>query len=328
MQSNQDLQEITPYAGQISNRSPREVSESHPYPNFDEMQTNNVVPERIEVLPLNSFETVLPSVDFRPDESFMLDGVHLGDFLADVMTSVSPQQLDMGSIGGHNTDIPMRDVFDFGIENDFDLTAIDLQLLSQPIVPYSPKHLPTAADENNGPPSRAEYINGPGIDPIVVEAFQKSLWRWTPGRTDQAHCEQSNLSLPNNIGAPNSPTSRPHVEALTQLARDKILAMILDTCERDAIPHIVTSFPSAELLDHLMQESMYHHDRESNPFVHIPTFRPRDMHAELVASIVFFGAVRSPMLLIRKLGFALQESVRLALPKAVRHMWSPMASDR
>ncbi|KAG9570649.1 hypothetical protein KCU71_g1226, partial [Aureobasidium melanogenum] len=316
MQSDQDLREITPYAGQISPNSPRQISGPHPYSNVDEMQTHDGAQQRDEPLSLDPFETVLPSAEFHPDESFMPDGVNLGDFLADVMMSISPQQLEVGLNGGHNTDIPMRDVFDFGIEKDFDLTAIDFQLLSQPIIPYSPKHLPTAVDENNGPPSRAEYSNGPGIDPIVVEAFQKSLWRWTPGRTDQGHCEQSNLSLPNHIGAPNLSTCRPHVEALTQLARDRMLAMILETCERDAIPQIVTSFPSAELLNHLMQESLCFHDRETNSFIHIPTFRPQDMHAELVASIVFFGAVRSPILLIRKLGFALQESVRLALPKA------------
>ena len=62
----------------------------------------------------------LPSADFHPDDSFMPEGLHLGDFLADIMMSVSPNQLELGLVGNNTTDILMRDVFDFGIEKDFD----------------------------------------------------------------------------------------------------------------------------------------------------------------------------------------------------------------
>lgn len=298
---------------------PRQNSHASLYPDFDNFhpQVHGSSQHANEVLPPDAFVAGLPSADFHHEESYIPDGVHLGDFLADIMMSVSPNQLDMGPVGSNSTDILMPDVFDFGIEKDFDLNAIDFQLLSQPFIPGSPTHQPIDADDTNCPPSRAEYNNGAGLDPVSVEAFQKSLWRWTPGQTDRGHCEQINLSLPYHLGVPSSFTTRPCVEALNQLARDRMLAMVLDTCEREAVPRIVTSFPSAELLDHLMQEYLVFHDQEPDPFIHVPTFQPQLMRAELVASTVFFGAVRSPVPLIRKLGFALQESVRLAIPKAV-----------
>ncbi|THY69553.1 hypothetical protein D6C86_02421 [Aureobasidium pullulans] len=317
-QSGHDAEESALHHSHVLPQSPNQNSRSGLYSDFDNLgtQIHDNTQHVIEDLPQDGFMAGLPSADFHPDDSFMPEGLHLGDFLADIMMSVSPNQLELGLVGNNTTDILMRDVFDFGIEKDFDLNAIDFQLLSQPLIPGSPTHQLTAADESLCPPSRAEYNNGSGVDPASVEAFQKSLWRWTPGQTDQGHCEQINLSLPYHVGAPSSYPSRPCAEALNQFARDRMLAMVLDTCERDAVPRIVTSFPSAELLDHLMQEYLFFHDQEPDPFIHVPTFQPQSMRAELVASIVFFGAVRSPVPLVRKLGFALQESVRLALPKA------------
>jgi hypothetical protein len=319
LQSGHDARESALQPCQVSPQSPQQNSRPGPYSGLDNLGTHihDNTQHALANLTPDAFLAELPTAEYHPDESFMPEGLHLGDFLADIMMSVSPNQLDLGPVRNNATDTLMRDVFDFGIEKDFDLNAIDFQLLSQPFIPDSPKHQLTAADGSNCPPSRAEYNNGSGVDPLSVEAFQKSLWRWTPGQTDQGHCEQINLSLPYHLGAPSSYSSRPCTEALNQFARDKMLAMVLDTCERDAVPRIVTSFPSAELLDHLMQEYLFFHDQEPDPFIHIPTFEPQSMRAELVASTVFFGAVRSPVSLVRKLGFALQESVRLALPKAV-----------
>ena len=319
IQSGQSSKEVASYTGPILPRSPRDVLQSEIFPDFDNLdpQIHGHTQDEMEIFPSDTFAAGLPSADSHPHESFIPNAIPLGDFLADIMMSVSPAQLDMGPFGDKTADILMRDVFDFGIEEEFDLNSIDFQLLSQPIIPGSPTRQHATSDESNCPPSRTEYGNGPGVDPVSVEAFQKSLWRWTPGQTDQGHCEQINLSLPYYVGAPSAYTVRPCEEALNQLARDRMLAMVLNTCEREAVPRIVTSFPSAELLDYLMQEYLFLHDQEPDPFIHIPTFQPQSMRAELVASTVFFGAVRSPVPLVRKLGFALQESVRLALPKAV-----------
>lgn len=317
IQPDQNSRVVVAYAEKILQQTTRQISQPEIYPNFDNFQPQVQLQthgnSRV-ALPSNTYVSGMPCADFNSHESFMPDGVHLGDFLADIMMSGSPAQFDLGSAGNSNTDDLMPDVFDFGIEEDFDLNAIDFQLLSQPFVPGSPSHQMTAGDESHCPPSRAE---GSGVDPVSVEAFQKSLWQWTPGQADQGHCEQINLLLPHYIGAPSSNISRPCVEGLNRLARDRMLAMVLNTCDREAVPRIVTSFPCAELLDHLMQEYLFFHSQEPDPFIHIPTFQPQAMRPELVASTVFFGAVRSPVPLIQKLGFALQESVRLALPKTV-----------
>lgn len=317
IQSDQDSRVVVSYADSILQQTPHQISQPELFPDFDNFQPQVQAQTHDNpqaALPSDTYVSGMPSADFNPHESFMHDGVQLGDFLADIMMSISPAQFDVGSAGNSNTDDLMPDVFNFGNEEDFDLNAIDFQLLSQPFVPGSPPHQPTAGDESHCPPSRAE---GSGVDPVSVEAFQKSLWRWTPGQADQGHCEQVNLLLPHYVGAPSSYVSRPCVENLKQLARDRMLAMVLNTCDREAVPRIVTSFPCAELLDHLMQEYLLFHSQEPDPFIHIPTFQPQAMRPELLASTVFFGAVRSPVPLVQKLGFALQESVRLALPKTV-----------
>lgn len=250
------------------------------------------------------------------DEQFNASGNLLGDFLATIMSPFSPVELGPGPPSNGTSDSLIRDVFDFGIDADFNLRDIDLDLfdLTMPPPPL-PIYQQNATSENQ--PSRGELENETEVDPASVEAFQRSLWRWTPGQTDQGHCEQINLSVPYNIGAPNAQTPRPCGQVLNQLARDAMLAMVLGTCDREAVPRIVTTFPSSELLDHLMQEYLILHDQEPDPFIHIPTFRPQSVRPELLAATVFFGAVRSPAPVVRRLGFALQESVRLALPKTV-----------
>jgi hypothetical protein len=108
------------------------------------------------------------------------------------------------------------------------------------------------------------------------------------------------------------------VPRLEQSCRDRILAMLLKTCEPVNVPKVVTSFPSAELLDSLMHLFFKTELSQTDSWIHLPTFRPQFQRPELNGIIIAAGALQSSVPTIRKLGFAIQEAVRLTIPTIVR----------
>ncbi|CAO2653589.1 Nn.00g030000.m01.CDS01 [Neocucurbitaria sp. VM-36] len=249
-------------------------------------------------------------------DALSFDNASLGDFLADILMPSPPDDIGTGTVSTNFPESLVRDVFDFGNDTSFDLADLDFGLLNAYNPPAVSTYQQLTADNTRCPPSRAEGDNGPEVSSLSVEAFQRSLWRWQPGISDKGHGEQMNLSLPYDISASIPYTFKPLGEALAQPARDKILAMLFNTCEQDAFSRIVSQFPSVEILDHLLQEFLSTHDSTTDSYIHIPTFQPQYMRPELVAMAISYGAVCNTVPVVRKLGFALQEVVRLALPKA------------
>ena len=106
-------------------------------------------------------------------------------------------------------------------------------------------------------------------------------------------------------------------EELTLGSRDKILAMVLSTCEPNRIPGVVKSFPSAELLENLMHIFLASHLSELDSWIHVPTFRSSERKPDCLGAVIVAGAVMTTIPTVRKLGFALQEAVRIAFPRSV-----------
>lgn len=238
----------------------------------------------------------------------------LGDFLTDIMMPISPAGLATSNASlGASTET--RDVLNFGVETSFDLNDIDFGLLNS-YTTLPPQGYQQVNDESY-PPSRGEEAQAVAVNNLSIEAFQRSLWRWNPGKLDQGHGEQMNLTLPSDVGLSVAHTPRPCGERLAHNARDKIMAMLFDVCGSKTLSRIVSQFPSVEVLEHLMQDFLLLHASKTDTFIHIPTFHPNSIKAELLAMTIAHGAVGSPVPVIRKLGFALQEAVRLAIPKAV-----------
>lgn len=152
-----------------------------------------------------------------------------------------------------------------------------------------------------------------------AEAYERSLFRWAPQKQEHAYAEQVNLSLPykdiQNLETRLSPEILDH--RLEQNSRDRILAMLLSTCKPANVERVVTSFPSAELLDSLMHIFFRSELSRTDSWIHLPTFRPQAQRPELNGIVVAAGAVLSTVSTVRKLGFAIQEAVRLSIPKIV-----------
>jgi hypothetical protein len=254
-----------------------------------------------------------------------IDDSSLADFLRDVMMPTSPNSLV--AAGTHSLDYIQqgyysgRDVFNFGMESSLDFNDIDFgwmissQNARQPAWNYGAA--PELERERPVRDTRTPDVST-GIS-AGAEAFRKSIWQWKPVQQDHAHAEQVNLSLPYKDMQSLAPRHGPDVldQTLEQTSRDKILAMLLSGCNPSNVSRVVASFPSAELLDSLMHSFFRSEIHRTDSWIHLPTFRVQSQRPEFTGIVVAAGAVLSGVPALRKLGFAIQEAVRPAIPKIV-----------
>lgn len=271
------------------------------------------------LLSLTDGSTTVPSSN---DSILDFDDSSLAEFLRDVMMPPSPNSLVETSAAGF---LPQnyyggRDVFNFGMDssldfNDLDFNWIDSQQYRQPqlwaSVPANVDDMRIASQET--PDLSSGTTAG-------AEAFQRSVWRYKPGPHNHACAEQVHLSVPykdmQHLEVRLPPDLLGH--RIEQTARDKILAMVLGTCERANASQVVTSFPSADFLDSLMHNFFRSELSREDSWIHIPTFRPQANRAEWNAMVVAAGAVLSSVPTVRKLGYAIQEAVRMTVPAIVK----------
>ncbi|KXS94312.1 hypothetical protein AC578_10819 [Pseudocercospora eumusae] len=206
-----------------------------------------------------------------------------------------------------------RELFDFGVDtnmdlNDMDLTFLDAYNNANPFDLRTPSiGFPTAGSD-----VVQSYTAASSEPPIDRHALPKaSVWRFRPVSKNSGSAEQANLSLP-------TPTSldierRVTTEPLSQISRDRILAMILSTCKPNSIPRAVACFPSLSLLDSLFQFSLTSPGSHAKHWIHAPTLLAGVARPEVLAAIVAAGAVLTPDASIRKVGYAIQEAIRSAV---------------
>lgn len=253
-----------------------------------------------------------------------IDDSSLADFLSNVMMPTSPNSL--AAAGPHSFDFIQqsyysgRDVFNFGMESSLDFNEIDFGWITSQNARQPAWNYGAAPELERAPPVRETRT--PDVSTGITagaEAFQKSVWRWRPVQQDHAHAEQLNLSLPYKDMQSLEPRHGPKEldQTLEQTSRDKILAMLLSGCKPQNVTRIVASFPSAELLDSLMHSFFRSEVHRTDSWIHLPTFRVQSQRPELVGIVLAAGAVLSGVPALRKLGFAIQEAVRLAIPAIV-----------
>lgn len=246
----------------------------------------------------------------------------LRDIMMDPPVRAGPPQED------NTQSWALRDLLDFGLEADLALNEQDYSLMDF----YQGKSVlqPTTSTAFDGTATSWKHLSDDGDlsstessakVALGIDAFRKSLWCWIPERQDHGYVEQPNFTLrPQDMASPETQfASNMNVvnQRLGPEPRDKIAAMVLGTCDRSSFARVMSSFPSAELLDNLMHCYLASHLSRSDSWIHLPTFAINEQKPELIASMVAAGALLSTSLTIRKLGFALQEAVRLALPKVV-----------
>jgi hypothetical protein len=296
------------------------------------------------------------------DPMLDLDDSSLAGFLRGVMMPPSPNSIMTPTHMGDfiPQPYPVRDIFNFGIDANLDFNELDFGGISSQnswnftTLPENDQFLDRGQETPN---IRNGIIAG-------AEAFERSLWRWAPGKQEHAYAEQMNLSLPyKDLQSLEArlvhDVQGPHLE---QNSRDRILAMLLGTCEPSNVSRVVTSFPSSEyvflsphftpnhhlnvaycvrqliwirppseplftesaltltcyrLLESLMHLFFQAELSRTDSWIHIPTFKPQAQRPELNGIVIAAGALLSKNPTVRKLGFAIQEAVRLVIPQIV-----------
>jgi hypothetical protein len=164
----------------------------------------------------------------------------------------------------------------------------------------------------------------------LVQVWTKSPWKFNPQKTDNRFNEQGNLPLP-TMDASQAQLynhQRPHdrilTETLNPAGRDKILAIVLNTCRNSSVmSRVASSFPSAEVMDSWIHIFVTAHASHVCSFVHYPTLSLNVQWPEWLATAASAGAVLAPIPTLRRFGFALQEAVRkLSEPGIISWMGS------
>lgn len=209
---------------------------------------------------------------------------------------------------------------DFNIGMNIELDDIDLRFLEayNMNVPFELGAYP--GDESMEEPRSADPCQPAAI---CTEAF-RSYWVFRPNAQDHGSAEEHNLSLPSashNHASPESripPGRRITCAKLSVAARDKILTSVVQNCRPENLARAVESFPSVELLDALLQYYLASPVARSDTFLHAATFDPNTKRPELLAAMAAGGAVLTSDPVLSKLGLAIQEYLRVAVPKHVR----------
>ncbi|KKK11810.1 hypothetical protein ARAM_002653 [Aspergillus rambellii] len=215
-----------------------------------------------------------------------------------------------------------RGLITFGLETNLDLSIVDLHFLESynSRIPFefddqtAPLSLPDSAQgDQDAEPSRDTR------DTKEVRSIQRVKWRFVPAPQDHGYQEHDNLLLPAQTNLSSTPqslvevTSKSTTECLDLSSRDRILSIVLSQIKHP-ISAAVHSFPSAEFLDRLIRYYLTVPFSTAGTWIHRAGFRPKKTCPELLLSMAAAGAVLTPDASLRKLGFAMQEVVRLQLP--------------
>lgn len=172
------------------------------------------------------------------------------------------------------------------------------------------------------PDNHMDYRYGmdSGVGIGAAAYHRSSLSAYQPAREDHAFDDHENLSVPEVINSPQNNLFFRDIaicERLSPSSRDLILSLILEVSREATLSRIMKSFPGTELLDSLVQQYFQHQINTVESFIHTPTFRTNSEDPGALAVIAAAGAVRSSNPTIRKLGYALNEGVRMHLPTKV-----------
>ncbi|KAM5345114.1 hypothetical protein ACJ41O_010976 [Fusarium nematophilum] len=201
--------------------------------------------------------------------------------------------------------------------NDLDMTAynelddMDLQFLDSYniSIPFEVSSRFQAAPRGYQTPQDNSHTDPGQPAAMCAEAFQNSHWRFRPNAKDHAGAEEHNLSLPPITADYPSPESRVSLDTDTRVtcaklggpARDGILMMVVNSCRSDNLTRALAAFPSAELLDTLLQYYLTSNVTHAGSFIHTASFDPNEKRSELVAAMAASGAWERDNTLVRDL---------------------------
>jgi hypothetical protein len=286
--------------------------------NFDPRMCIQMIRFTLAELSTTAFDTfdnaqTLPDILSYGDSS-------LAEFLRDIMVPCPPTDDIRPTRNELMQPFSPKDILDFSVNYDFDFEgASELPTMlgtgqagQVSAVRFADQSRPISRSGYTTPNTRA------GIR-LSTQAFKESLWSFEPVEADHGRADQVNLSLPfEDLLSPTRCTAlEPPCASLDQISRDRLLAMILATCEQSIVLRILSSFPSSELLTNLLHNFLLYHTEQTDTLIHLPTLEPSELSAEVLLPLVAAGAALSTIPVIRRLGYAFQEASRETTSKMV-----------
>ncbi|GKZ36603.1 hypothetical protein AbraIFM66950_007756 [Aspergillus brasiliensis] len=145
--------------------------------------------------------------------------------------------------------------------------------------------------------------------PKVLVAFEKTVGRWDPDSEYHRAAEEGNMFLEPGSSCIEGhlpyPSTRISDDIVSSETRDRVLAMILHTCEPANVTKVLSAFPAANVLDRLLHHFYAAHATEDDSWIHIPTLRSSEMPSELLGACITSAAMRSSSPAVRQFGTAL-----------------------
>ncbi|KAF4447393.1 putative transcription factor Pig1p [Fusarium austroafricanum] len=234
------------------------------------------------------------------------------DFLRDVLYE---QQYEQSSRIPENQGIA---VLDFCDDSTMELSDMDFGLLDH----WNTDGITSAAPAQQETPKTDSPVDMAHMRQNLVTAWDVSPWRWDPVAKDNAFDEQGNLPVSRrDVASIQAQASKGDLrrvvdQKLDCAARDGVLALVLGACQPDAMSSRISgSFPSADLLDIMLHVFLNSHTNQVSDYIHFPTFKLNEQEPEWIAGAAAAGAVLTPIPTLRKFGYALQESIRLVMPR-------------
>ncbi|KAI0600176.1 hypothetical protein F4775DRAFT_546523 [Biscogniauxia sp. FL1348] len=235
------------------------------------------------------------------------------DFLRDVLYEQSMDNLRLAEGQGlaildfcDNTNYELNDV-DFGLLDHWNLDGmVDRQMTTQAATPQT---------------DDSAVVDMTHMRQKLVKIWTNSPWRWIPDKRDHAFGDINNLPLPfrdstnQQFQESQKRMDRAISDKLDMSSRDKILSIVLTTCQSNAMrARVASSFPSAEVMDSLVHIFLAAHSCSVSGWIHFGSFNLNAQWPEWLASAAASGAVMAPVPTLRKFGFAVQEAVRISIP--------------
>ena len=132
--------------------------------------------------------------------------------------------------------------------------------------------------------------------------------------------DEKYLSVPKDLDYATwtaAPRLRVSPEPLSRESRDAAFAVVVLICQQRNLDRIMHCFPSAELLDSLIQGFFLHQRSGIESWIHEPTIQLNQENPEVILSLAAAGAVLFPVTALQRLGYALLEIARLQLYRKV-----------
>ncbi|KAJ5698537.1 hypothetical protein N7462_000542 [Penicillium macrosclerotiorum] len=195
---------------------------------------------------------------------------------------------------------------------DFNLTKADLEFLDSLNSSTSFNRPKTASEHHSSPKELESSVIS------ETEALHNSpLAHWTPRAEDNAYMDQRYLSIPEHLDRPSSTPIT--FERLSASCRDSAFAVVATLCRQRNFDRILDCFPSAKLLDRLIQKFLNQQRKELDAWIHEPTIDLKQQRPELIIALAAAGAVLSSNDALKRLGYALLEIARIHLTQNIEN---------